>query len=776
MTTNQDPRYQKAMNQGHSAAWDQEWDKAAEFYQQALNLIPDDLKAINGLALALFEMQEYGEALKMYLRAAELAPDDPIPWGKVSILYELAKKNDMAAEASVRAAELYLKRKDVERAIENWSRAVSLNPEHLRAHTRLALVYEKMGRKPQAAREYLHIASLMQHSGDLDKAADAVNRALKIDPSNAKARQTLKMLREGTLLPKPAPPRSGTGPILKETDELRLPAPKETEESNFNPVEEAEQEALSVLASLFFDQSTDSKTDSDRRRGFQSIVDGSSELFSKKANRTKIMLYLSQAVDSQIAGEKRQAAEELKRAIDVGLEHVAAHFQLGLLRLEAERLESAVRYLRRSVQNPEFSLASRLLLGDAYLKMERLQDAAVSYLEALKIADSAIVPPEQSAALRQLYDPLIESQAQETSEKQQQQVCNSISDLLMRPNWRTYLRNFRAESLNDGGDGQVMPLAEVLIEAHSSQVVVAMNDVRQLARSGKQRAATEEAFFALQLAPTYLPLHVTIGDLLLAQDLVPEAVQKFTVVAHSYSVRGEAGRAIDMLRRVVDLSPMDLDARRQLIDLLISRGSTDKAIAENIRLAEVYYSLADLTNARKTYTQALRLAQLSDVDPRWQVKILHSIADIDTQSLDWRQAMQIYSEIVKVKPDDQKAYYNLVSLNFRLGENARAMQIVERYIQYMNHQNRQVEVLQFLEQLIEEQPQRAGLHRQLAEEYYVLGNLEQAVNHLDTAGEILLDTGDQMGAMAAIQRIVEFNPPGVEKYQQLLDRLRSNPK
>jgi len=85
MTTDQDPRYQRAMNQGHSAAWDQEWGKAAEFYRQALNLKPNDFKAVSSLALALFEMQDYGEALKMYMQAAKLAPDDPIPLGKISL-------------------------------------------------------------------------------------------------------------------------------------------------------------------------------------------------------------------------------------------------------------------------------------------------------------------------------------------------------------------------------------------------------------------------------------------------------------------------------------------------------------------------------------------------------------------------------------------------------------------------------------------------------------------------------------------------------------------
>jgi tetratricopeptide (TPR) repeat protein len=301
-----------------------------------------------------------------------------------------------------------------------------------------------------------------------------------------------------------------------------------------------------------------------------------------------------------------------------------------------------------------------------------------------------------------------------------------------------------------------------------------MSNVRKLARSGKPHAAVEEAFYALEHAPTYLPLHIMIGELLLAQDLVAEAIEKFSVIAHSYSVRGEAGRAIDMLHRVVDLSPMDLKARNSLIDQLITRGTSDEAVNEYIKLAEVYYSLADLTNSRKAYAKGLRLAQISELDISWQVRVLHRIADIDIQSLNWRQALQIYQEVSKIKPNDQKAVSSLLDLNFRLGESEQAIRELDKYIQYMNANKRVTEAIHYLAKLVEERPQYAAIHRRLGEEYYLVGNLEQAVRELDEAREILMETGDRMGAMAAVQRIIEFAPPNVEKYQQLLARLKSN--
>ena len=504
-----------------------------------------------------------------------------------------------------------------------------------------------------------------------------------------------------------------------------------------DPIEEAKKTALEILAELFFDQPMDENDNGAAGgRGFQSIVSGTGPLFSKKVDRSKIMLHLSQAVESQIGDNPAQAAEELKQAIDAGLDNMAAYFQLGYLRFEANRIESAVRHLQRAVQHPDFALGSRLLLGKAFSTMGRTQDAVVEYMEALKLADLAVVTVEEADGLRQLYDPLIEAQAQESNKEQQKQLSSSISEMLLRDDWRNHLKQFRSQSMADFDDGQITPLAEVLTETRSSQVVVAMSNVRQLARKGQPHAAVEEAFYALEHAPTYLPLHITIGELLLAQDLIPEAIDKFLVIAHSYSVRGEAGRAIDMLRRVVNLSPMDLEARSSLIDQLITRGTSDEAVNEYIKLAEVYYSLADLTNSRKSYAKALRLAQISELDITWQVRVLHRIADIDIQSLDWRQAANIYQEICKIKPDDQKAYGSLLDLNFRLGESDQAIKELDTFISYMNTNNRVTEAIQFLEKQVDERPQQAAIRRRLGEEYFVIGNLEQGVSQLDVTREI----------------------------------------
>jgi tetratricopeptide (TPR) repeat protein len=108
--------FQKAMNEGHSAAWDQEWSKAASAYRHALQEMPDHPKALNSLGLALFQQSNYEEALQMYKRVAQVTPQDPVPMEKLAQLLERTGHLKEAVNAAFKAADLYLNQRDVDKA------------------------------------------------------------------------------------------------------------------------------------------------------------------------------------------------------------------------------------------------------------------------------------------------------------------------------------------------------------------------------------------------------------------------------------------------------------------------------------------------------------------------------------------------------------------------------------------------------------------------------------------------------------------------------------
>jgi tetratricopeptide (TPR) repeat protein len=243
------------------------------------------------------------------------------------------------------------------------------------------------------------------------------------------------------------------------------------------------------------------------------------------------------------------------------------------------------------------------------------------------------------------------------------------------------------------------------------------------------------------------------------------------VVAHAYSVRGEVAQATKLLRRVIQIAPMDLSARTHLIDQLVARGQVDEAVNEYLELAEIYYRLAELDMARKTYTTALHLIQQSNADSKWNVQILQRMADIDMQRLDLKQAMRVFEQIRTMRPDDQGTRKQLIELYLRTGQLPQAMAELETFIAYLDSNSKAGDSLTFLEDLIKEHPDLPVFRRKLAEQLYRLGRTEDAVAQLDDLGESLLTTGKKKEAAEVINQILSMNPSNAQAYRQLLTQI-----
>lgn len=764
-----DDVFQKAMNEGHSAAWDQEWAKAVNAYRRALQELPDNPKALSSLALALYQSGAIEEALQIYMNVAKLSPDDPIPMEKVAQLSERLGNLKNAMDAAIRAGDLFLQQRDADKALENWVRVTNLNPEHAIARSRLAQVHEKLGHTQQAVIEYLALASIIQRAGNAEKSKEMVDKAQSLLPNSSEVRQAQTLLKTGQLLPKPIRGKGGTGPI-RMSQVKQLQEPQKTA-SGLDPIMEARQKALTQLAELLFEFSDESPA-AQERRGLSAIMKGTGGISMQQSEQTKVVLHLGQAIDAQSKGKETQAAEEMEAALDANFKHPALYFNLGLLRFKGERFESAQRFLQNAVKHHDYALATRLLLGQMLVKKSDFHNASLEYLEALKLADSMTVPTDKVDDIRQQYEPIIEAQKNEKDDIVLRKICDNIDRLLTHTDWREQLHKTRDQMPRQDGE-MLAPLADVILQAQSSSVLESMNRINQLARMGSLRSAMDEAYDAVTHAPTYLPLHTLMGDLLVQEERPADAIAKYSVVAQSYSARGEVLQASKLLRRIIQLSPMDLGARNRLIDQLIARGQVDDAVHEYLELAAIHYRLAELDMARKTFTIALRLVQQGNASRDWNTHILQRMADIDLQRLDWKQALRVYEQIRTLAPDDDSARKNIIELNLRMAQPDKALSELENYINHLESQNKNELAITFLEELVKEHEDQPLLKRTLAAQLHHMGRTTEAVTLLDVLGEILVERGDREGAIDVINQIVLMNPQNVDDYRQLLNQLRS---
>ncbi len=457
--------------------------------------------------------------------------------------------------------------------------------------------------------------------------------------------------------------------------------------------------------------------------------------------------------------------------MDLGLSHPAADFEIGLL-LPPRNTQRALHSLQRSVKHPDFALGSYLLLAGIYQSSGDIEKAATAYLQALRLADAATVPIEHSDELAQLYEPIIEGQTNIKDKEQLKKLCDTVSVQLMRPDWRTYLQTARREMPAQSSDGLPVPLAEMLLETNSSQVVEALGRVRALVDQRKYRAAMDEVYNALQISPTYLPLHVQIGDILLHNGQTQEAVIKFMLVAELYSLRGEAAQAMRLLARVVQMTPMELKVRNRLIELMVAQGHLEDALQQYMDLAMVYYHLAELNMARQTYASALRLAQQAKVEPSWTVELLYKLADIDLQRLDLRQAVRIFEQIRTMEPEDMRARRSIIDLNFRLGQDVAALSEVDGFTALLEHSGQRAVAIEFLSDLTAERPESMELNKRLADLYVRDGKNLLAVERLDLIADSLLNAGNREAAMAMLKAIIALKPVNLKDYQTALMKLQ----
>ncbi len=765
-----------AMNLGHSAAWDQNWSDAVNHYRAALQEVPDDPMALISIGLALLEMQDFEGALMHYQKVASISTNDPLPYEKMAFIYESLGRIKDAVKMGMQAAEMQLRSKDVEKSIESWQHVISLEPDNLIARTRLAMIYDKMGKKTDAAGEYLAAASLMQSAGDDQKAIQAVRYCLQIAPDNIEVQNAMKLLKSNQRLPRPAKiklEKSMHQVRLSNIQQVKTPETAKLE-LKMDPVAETRQSALDELATMLFD-SSDSDTGATGKRSLAALTRGTGGLSLEQSERTRILLHLGHAIDMQSGGNEKRAAEELQRVLDIGLEKTPVYFTLGLFLLD-ENPQKAIKYLNNALRRREYAIASYLLIGKINEAQNNLQDATTAYLQAYRLADLMTVPEEFADELKQLYEPILEAQQHETNEKDLMALCQNVRSQLMRADWREYFQKARAQMPVIGEDNPPVPLIEMLLQSRSGQVVEALANVRELSQRGLYRSATEEAFHALQFAPTYMPLHMQIGELLAKNGQIEEAIKKYILVAELYEVRGEPNQAIRVLKKVTEFAPMDLSIRNKLIELLSNSNQIDEAIREYLEIGEIYYRLSELDKSRQSYLLALRLAQQSRTNRKWAVQILTKIADIDMQRLDWRQALRIFEQLRALQPEDKSARQQLIDINMRLGQLRAALKEIDDFVRILEEKQKTKDVVLFLNELIKEYPEEIEVRKRLMDAFIRYGHTSKAIKQMDEMADLLLEKDDRRGAIEMVEAIIAMNPPNSNQYRQLLQQIKSDVK
>ncbi len=751
---NEKALYEDSLNKGHSYLWDQRWVEAIRAFETAVGISPDEPAPYAGLGDAHMGLTQLEKALENYKLAARNSRGNVIYLRKVAEMQEQLGRTSEAGKTYMALGEMALSRRQLNEAMDNWHRAARLEPNLLRAHQRLASIYQRQGAVRSAIQEYLSIAQILQAQGENEQAQEACQLALHLDPRNPEILTAIEMIKQGQAIFEKGEQGSAsstgvTGMLRQmaiENESGEWDADKQEAETAV-PVQDARRLAMEHLAvGLFADEEEDTDIG--------------------KLQRDHL---ISQALDYQRRGLVNEAISCYEQAINAGEESPAAHFNLGLLYQDKLRFEDAIHEFETSLKEREYRLASHFALGESYRGRGRIEEAIEHFIHVLQIVDLKTVQHSQADRLIELYENLADGLVTKGERDQATAFANALVEFLSHKGWEDKAKQAR-QRLDSISDAGMMILGDVLT-AGSEQVLESLYLSQEYTRRGMYNTAVEETYRAIQLSPDYLPAHIQLAEVLARQGRREAASRKFTTVANTYHVRGDVNSSITAFERVVELSPLDLSTRARLIDLLKRHGQIDRSLEHYVAMGEAYYQLAQVDKARETYQEALKLT-LRASDKGWRARILRLVADIDMQRFDWKRALTAYKELRRLDPEDERTAIALVDLHYRVGQNNEAIRELDKYLIYLVRSGRGAKVIGILGDMVEQRPTDAHLVDRLSRLYIQQKRQPEAIALLDKLGEAQLEAGHTESAVKTIEKILKLNPPNENSYQQLLAQLK----
>jgi tetratricopeptide (TPR) repeat protein len=255
------------------------------------------------------------------------------------------------------------------------------------------------------------------------------------------------------------------------------------------------------------------------------------------------------------------------------------------------------------------------------------------------------------------------------------------------------------------------------------------------------------------------------------QERLSEANTKYQVLAELCIIRGDHKRAEAMYRSAVKIKPEDVGTRSKLIDLLTQQNRSDEALDQFLNLGDSYAQANQIGKALEKFGEGVRLATRTGNTGKIASTLRHRLAEMRARQNDFKGALAAYQEIHQQSPDDERAQFYIIDLEFRLNQTTAALCDLEALLTRYQTRNEPQKVAAVLEAMAQNYSTEADLALRLARHYLSTGAQDKAIATLDALGEAQLSAGNKRAAAVTIRQIIELKPPRIGDYQKLLKEI-----
>lgn len=748
-------RFQIAMMHADRFSQEGKWADATKAYRFAMAEFPNSEAAIIGFGKAALAMNQLKPARKAFEQVLRVNPTHLESLAFIADIHEREGQLDAAAETYLKIGNIQASLDDVESAIDSWTRATRLASGQVNAHLRIADALAQQGKVRPAAREYLTLAAMYQRRGDKEQARKHLKAAQHLLPDDEGIAAAFAMLNSGDTIqphiirdtPSESQPAAAgsfeeSDDFFDEEDLFALDDFDETERPSGGLLERTQQNALEEMANLIFEDGENPGA-----------------------------LVLTQALDWQRSENFDEAIHHFQQAIQRGAAYPAVFYNLGLLYRRQGQLKAAAEMLSRAAEHPKYRTGGLLALGLVQQAAGQFELAAQALIEALRTIDLQTVSGQRSYALAQAYDRLAANYSNGGVETDKlSKFTTALQRFFANPDWEQRVYEARQRMNKVAEEGSVMSLAEFLETPETEIVITTLALTGEYIKSDMLMTASEECLRAIQKVPHYLPLHSRLADIMLKQNRLEHAIDKYLYIATVYRMRHQPDQAVNVYQKVLKLAPMDVNVRSRLIEMYQSLGQPVPALEQYITLADSYYQLAQVDRSLEKYEEALNLAAVTPEAEKLKNDILLRMADIYNQRFDWAKAAASLESLRKSDPGNPRVLRQLVDLYFKLNKSNQATAVLDQLIRIYQRQN-PVAVLELLTELTSYYPKDMNLRQRLAVAYAQNNKIKEAIAEYDALGEMQLENGMRDQAVQTIQAIINLGPNDVEGYRRLLSQI-----
>lgn len=780
--------------------------EALETFTQILRADPENLEANQGLLQALMLAGKEEDARNQQLKIGQLAekqgdwqlaqetyesyldedPDDEDVRKRLMDLYKAHELFDQLAGQYMALAEKYESEDDIDEALKMYRAVEEFGSAIIDVFPHILRLLRESGRRSEAVAECLKRAASLESEGFADSALELLAEALEIDPERRDIRlKTIAGAAAGIISSDLAArvfewvdgffERKLYAEAL-EALEILKPRLKRDERVENRMLQALQAQGKHAGVEELLGRIIDEWMAAGDLNGAQSRLESllqdypeSMDLGWRKARLHVELKQLDQACEAYRGIiDTLRAEHEYRKALDVYREALncrpddlalreeyrqtliqvgesqeaqAVCLDLAERYLEVNRGEEALERLNEAVQYSPDDMELRLKLAKA---AERLGKTDVAVSARMKAAERKIAEGEFSAAVALL----------EAALKQDMQNTEILDHL--------------ATCQQQLGD-----------------TVRACRNLEELAGILEQREEWAQCESVLrrqiQFDPTHMPSRERLAAILGQRGRTDEELAVLQETARGYVAESSYSRAEEVCKRILERRPNQVDALEMLIQ--ISEAAHKRQAAQELhrRLAEVYQSLDDRANERKTYERILEGWPDDDEIRRKYVLLLWDQQDLQRMRNEARRLVEIFlrlrrfdeaaeflAHLKRIAPAEVLFHELAVDLYEQWGKSKEWEESVQALVDLYRRRNLPSEAAEWIARLVERNPGDESLRAEyiqllMKDEKTALASEQYAI-----LARLHHEHGALTDAIAAYQSALDLNPSNEEVMMALV--------